>query len=133
MIHCTATPQYTTVESIRNYWKYTLGWANPGYHFIVDALGEVTVLLPITEVANGVKGHNQDSIHISYIGGVDEESRPLDNRTGSQKKVLAAVVKTLKQCFPNAEIKGHRDFEGVNKACPSFDAKEWAKELFDND
>jgi hypothetical protein len=27
--------------------------------------------------------------------------------------------------FPNAVVCGHRDFAGVSKECPSFDAKTW--------
>jgi hypothetical protein len=33
-VHCTATPQTTSIDSIKNYWKTNLGWKMPGYHFI---------------------------------------------------------------------------------------------------
>lgn len=129
VIHCTATPQTTTVTAIMNYWKYSLGWLNPGYHFIVAPEGTLINLHPISKVANGVRGHNQDSIHISYIGGVDADSKPVDNRTEAQKTTMEAIVRALSEIYPNAKIRGHRDFEGVNKACPSFDVQEWIESL----
>ena len=122
-VHCTATPQTATVSSIQNYWKNVLKWKMPGYHFIIKPDGEVVQLLEIEKVSNGVKGFNSVSINISYIGGVDSQNKPIDNRTEAQKKALLDLLKKLKKQFPKAIIQGHRDFPGVKKACPSFDAK----------
>jgi len=123
VIHCTATPQRATIQSIRNYWKFTLGWRSPGYHYIVLPSGIIEQLATHNEICNGVKGYNSSSIHISYIGGVDNKNRPLDNRTDLQKVAILSKLKHLKWMYPGAQILGHRDFPGVKKACPSFDAK----------
>ena len=123
-VHCTATPQTATVSSIQNYWKNVLKWKMPGYHFIIKPDGEVVQLLEIEKVSNGVKGFNSVSINISYIGGVDSQNKPIDNRTEAQKKALLDLLKKLKKQFPKAVIQGHRDFPEVKKACPSFNAKE---------
>ena len=128
-VHCTATPQTATVSSIQNYWKNVLKWKMPGYHFIIKPDGEVVQLLEIEKVSNGVKGFNSVSINISYIGGVDSQNKPIDNRTENQKKALLNLLKKLKKQFPKAIIQGHRDFPDVKKACPSFDAKEEYKNL----
>lgn len=122
-VHCTATPQTTSISSISNYWKTTLGWKMPGYHFIIKPDGEIVELLDISKVSNGVQGYNSETINICYIGGVDKNTKPLDNRTDAQKQALRSKLKQLKKQFPNAKIQGHRDFKGVKKACPSFDAK----------
>lgn len=122
VVHCTATPQTTTVSAIQNYWRRNLGWKNPGYHFIILADGSYRQLQPIEKPANGVKGFNKGSIHIAYIGGVDAANRPADNRTPAQKRTLFKLLKELKAQFPRAVVLGHRDFRGVTKACPSFDA-----------
>ena len=129
VLHCTATPQNTTISSIQNYWRKVLGWRNPGYHFIIKADGEAVQLLPINEVANGVKGYNSESIHISYIGGVDPSGKPRDTRTVQQEATTLALLHDLKKKYPNAQIKGHRDFPGVNKACPSFEVATWLKKV----
>ncbi|MGV4413868.1 N-acetylmuramoyl-L-alanine amidase [Chryseobacterium sp. T1] len=122
-VHCTATPQTTSISSISNYWKTSLKWRMPGYHFIVNPDGEIVQLLPIEQVSNGVGGLNSQIINISYIGGIDKNGKPIDNRTDAQKKALLAKLKELKKHFPKAIIQGHRDFPNVKKACPSFNAK----------
>jgi N-acetylmuramoyl-L-alanine amidase len=129
VLHCTATPQNTTIESIKNYWKNTLHWKSPGYHYMIKADGEVVNTLPIEQISNGVAGYNTPSIHISYIGGVDAKNQPLDNRTEAQKLSQIKLLRELKKKFPNAEIKGHRDFTNVKKDCPSFDVKTWLKQI----
>lgn len=122
VVHCTATPQTTTVQSIQRYWKDNLKWKSPGYHFLIEANGTVHNLQPINLPSNGVAGHNANSIHISYIGGVNGQ-RAVDNRTEAQKREILRLLTDLKKQFPNAKIQGHRDFPRVAKACPSFDAK----------
>jgi N-acetylmuramoyl-L-alanine amidase len=127
VLHCTATPQTTTVASIERYWAKNLGWKSPGYHYIIQPDGIIVHLLPIDAVANGVRGYNSVSIHISYIGGVDAKNAPIDNRTPMQIAAQVHLLRELKAKFPDAEIKGHRDFPGVAKACPSFEVSEFIK------
>lgn len=129
VLHCTATPQTTTIKSIQNYWKNSLGWKSPGYHHIIKPDGEVVDLLSIDKPSNGVAGHNMNSIHISYIGGVDAKGKAVDNRTQEQINAQVALLKKYKGMFPGALICGHRDFLGVKKECPSFDVKSWLQTI----
>lgn len=122
VIHCTATPQTTTIDSIQRYWRNVLKWRNPGYHKIVEPSGKVVELLGDEGVSNGVAGYNSQSINISYIGGVDAAGKPIDNRTEAQKEALWDLVIHYKTKYPNAKVLGHRDFPKVAKACPCFDA-----------
>lgn len=128
-LHCTATPQTTTVESIQRFWRAPKpkgnGWTKPGYHHIIKPDGTVVDLLPIDQISNGVAGHNANSIHISYIGGIDGKGNAIDNRTPSQIQAQIELLKKYKAMFPNAVILGHRDFPNVQKKCPSFDVKAW--------
>lgn len=120
VVHCTATGHSTRIESIQRYWRDTLGWKNPGYHYAIEANGNVVQLQDVTRTANGVAGHNANAIHVSYIGGQFS-----DDRTDAQKQQLRQLLRELKRQFPNAKIQGHRDFlkPGINwKACPQFDA-----------
>lgn len=125
VLHCTATPQTASIEGIKKYWAETLGWKSPGYHWIIKPSGLAVQLLPIEQVSNGVAGHNKDSIHISYIGGIDKKGHALDNRTAKQIETQIALITRLREQFPLTAIKGHRDFPGVTKECPSFDVKSW--------
>jgi len=127
VLHCTATPQTATVENIQRYWRQELKWKAPGYHHLIQPGGQAIRLAPDEVVTNGVAGHNRNSIHISYIGGVDQWNKPTDNRTAEQLLTMTNLVKYYKGLYPNAIVLGHRDFPGVAKACPSFDVKNWLK------
>lgn len=124
VIHCTATPQSTTVAAIKRYWREVLKWNNPGYHIIVKPDGSYERLAEDTKICNGVAGHNANAIHISYIGGVDGAGKAVDNRTTAQKSTLTTLVRTFKNKYPSASVLGHRDFPGVKKSCPCFNARE---------
>lgn len=123
VVHCTATQPETSIASIENYWHNVLSWKNNGYHYIIDKNGNYCKLTPLDKIANGVRGYNQNSIHIAYIGGIDKNGKPKDTRTEPQKQTILKLLKELRVKFPNAKIQGHRDFPNVKKACPSFDAK----------
>jgi N-acetylmuramoyl-L-alanine amidase len=124
-LHCTATPQNTSVMAIQRYWKDSLKWKSPGYHLLIESNGTINRLMDFNGVANGVKGFNKESIHISYIGGVDKNGRPVDNRTAAQKEAILKCIKEVIEWSDNKclIIQGHRDFPNANKACPCFDAK----------
>lgn len=128
ILHCTATPQTAKVESIQRYWRDQLKWKSPGYHWLIDANGVAHRLAQDTQVCNGVAGHNSTAIHISYIGGVDETGKPIDNRTEKQRGVMLELVKLYMSKYPGAAVKGHNDFTNM-KACPSFKVAAWLKEV----
>lgn len=123
VIHCTATQPEAKVSAILNYWK-SIGWKRPGYHILIDEFGGVHKLSPFDQFTNGVKGFNMESVHISYIGGIDRSGKPKDTRTEAQKKaIIESIREVLKWANKPLIIQGHKDFPNVNKACPSFDAK----------
>lgn len=131
VVHCTATSQETKIQSIIDYWKKVLRWKNNGYHYIIDKNGNCSKITPLDKIANGVKGYNQYCIHISYIGGIDSKGKAVDNRTIAQKESLLYYLRDLKRKFPKAKILGHREFAGVKKECPCFNASEEYSEIFD--
>lgn len=135
VFHCTATSQNTTVAQLKKEFRRR-GWKAPGYHYVVSPNGATSCLLPENKVANGVRGHNAESIHVAYIGGISMKTgKPVDNRTLGQKHALRVWAKFLKEKYPAAEVVGHRDLspdlngDGVIspnewvKVCPCFDAK----------
>ncbi len=126
VIHCTATPQNTTIESIKRYWKEQRGWGDTaGYHYIIEADGEVTQLLDEAKNSNGVYKHNSECINIAYIGGIDKNGKPKDTRSRRQEDAMFNLIVDLTERYMGAEPLGHRDFPNVAKACPSFDVKTW--------
>ena len=133
-VHCTASSQHTTIKELQQEFRRK-GWKNPGYHYVVAADGAITQLLDNEKVSNGVKGFNSVSVNVAYIGGIDTNAKPIDNRTDEQKASLRSLLKLLHKTYPTAVIQGHRDFSpDLNhdgritsneyiKACPCFDAK----------
>lgn len=133
-VHCTAGSQHTTIKELQQEFKRK-GWKNPGYHYVVAADGTITQLLDEDKVSNGVKGYNSVLINVAYIGGIDTEGKPIDNRTDAQKASLMALLGMLHKKYPTSTIQGHRDFSPDRnrngriepseyiKACPCFDAK----------
>ena len=161
VIHCSAG--FGNVESIQNFWKNTLKWKSKGYHFIIDTDGIIYYLFSNSEkngyttdesklnlelITNGVMSFNSSTIHITYIGGVENigtDKKPIwkgkDTRTDVQKqsieKCIQKAIKWLKDngkdITKNLGIVGHRDFSpdkdknGVIasweriKECPCFD------------
>lgn len=126
VIHCTASSPDATLADLQAYWR-SIGWRRPGYHRLVMRDGTVEALADYAQLTNGVAGHNADSIHIAYLGGIDAKLKPRDTRTGPQRETLARLIKEARALFPQARILGHRDFPGVAKACPSFDVTTWLK------
>lgn len=58
-------------------------WKDPGYHYIIKPDGEIVPLQPESKPSNGVAGYNSTSINVCYVGGVDKQGRPVDNRTAA--------------------------------------------------
>ena len=127
VIHCTASSPDAKISDIQTYWKNNLGWNNPGYHYIIKRDGEIVKMQNESQIANGVRGFNNECIHISYIGGIDKKGNPVDNRSTAQVHAMFDKIVELTEKYPQAEVKGHRDFPDVHKACPCFDVKEWLR------
>jgi len=126
VIHCTATPEGrdVTAKDVDRMHRQR-GFNGIGYHFIVRLDGTVEPGRPVDAIGAHVEGQNSTSIGISYVGGVDANDIKLakDTRTDAQKRALRALLLDLVSKYPDVEILGHRDFPGVKKACPCFDAK----------
>ena len=144
-VHCTASWQATTTEqTLRDEFRKN-GWRNPGYHFVVKPDGNIIQMLDEGYIANGVKNYNKNSIHVAWVGGIQQEAQSkweskapkivsVDNRTIEQKAALFDILTKLKLKYRDAIILGHRDISpdlnhnGVVdpweriKECPCFDA-----------
>jgi N-acetyl-anhydromuramyl-L-alanine amidase AmpD len=134
-VHCTAGNQSMTPQELLDFFYKKKKWSRPGYHYVVDAKGDITNIWPESKYSNGVKNHNSNSINIAWIGGVDKaHPKGIDNRTDDQKRSLRHLLKELRKKYPTAKIMGHRDtspdknhngiidpWERI-KDCPCFDA-----------
>lgn len=147
VIHCTAGHQ--PADKVQDYFlrpksQGGRGWKTGGYHVIIEKDGEGKVMYSFNKVTNGVKGFNDECIHISYVGGVDPDDvyKAVDTRTPEQKRAIQYWIKRAidwlsyngKDITKDLMVLGHRDFSpdqnknGIIepyeriKECPSLDA-----------
>lgn len=129
IVHCSATPSTMDVgaEEIDT-WHRNRGWRGIGYHYVIRRDGEIEDGRPLDEVGAHARGYNANSIGICYIGGVDENLDPQDNRTEEQKAAMFDLIASLQVVFGKCRVLGHCDLPKVTKACPSFNVKKWLDE-----
>lgn len=128
VVHCSATkPDMDIGVTEIDHWHKRRGWLGIGYHAVIRRDGTLEWGRHPSESGAHAKGHNKNSIAICLIGGVDENNDPEDNFTQSQMQSLEAILDVYQRAYPDADIVGHRDLS--DKACPSFDVKEWLNQM----
>ena len=127
IVHCSATQEGRDFDAAEiNRWHLKRGWNGIGYHYVVLLDGTIEYGRSIYKQGAHVKGENEGSIGICYIGGVESECGSngkwiaKDTRTPEQKESLLLLLKTLKKMHTSATIHGHNEFAA--KSCPCFDA-----------
>ena len=118
-------------------WHKQQGWSDIGYHYVIYRNGDVVCGRDVDIIGAhcAAGGHNQHSIGICYIGGVENKKgvpmakqKAKDTRTEQQKLSLLSLLMDLRKLYPSSHIFGHHDFE-KKKDCPSFDAMNEYKKL----
>jgi N-acetylmuramoyl-L-alanine amidase len=128
-VHCTAGWANETIPALIKGFRDN-GWKNNGYHIVVDGVGKSHLITPLNNIANGVAGHNSQSIHVSYMGGIVRNGRKIlagDTRTNEQKAELTRVLTQLKKLHPTAMILGHRDLSPDLDKDGVVEPNEWVK------
>lgn len=122
-IHCAATPRGRDVKApaIVKIGMDRFGQAS--YHHVIELDGTTVRTLRDDQRGAHTGGHNTGNIGICYVGGVENNKAmtPADTRTDAQKVALRKVVADYRATYPGIVVRGHRDWPGVSKACPSFD------------
>lgn len=121
-IHCAATPEGRDVKAATvSQWDIAK-FGQVSYHHVIELDGTTVRTLRDDQRGAHTGGANTGNIGVCYIGGVDRQNKhPKDTRTEAQKAALRVIVAEYKARFPNIVVRGHRDWPGVAKACPSFD------------
>lgn len=124
IVHCAATKPSMDVgvREIRQ-WHKERGFLDIGYHFVIRRNGTIEDGRDVNQVGAHTVGQNETSVGVCLVGGVDDKLQPQANFTQQQMTTLRKLLSDLKVLFPQAVVKGHRDFAA--KACPSFDVKRW--------
>ncbi len=125
IVHCSATPEgrHNDARDIHS-WHLKRGWAGIGYHYVMLLSGEIQYGRNVNYSGAHAKGYNKYTIGVCLIGGTDQKLVAKENSfTGDQFVFLESFLIKLHKLYPDAEITGHRNLPGVNKACPCFDVK----------
>lgn len=130
VVHCSATQAKADIGAADiDRWHRGQGWQCIGYHFVIRRNGTIEEGREEDKIGSHVQNHNADSIGICMVGGVADDGKTAENNfTQEQFASLKQLVARLKTKYPRAVVQGHRDFPNVNKSCPSFEVKDWAKE-----
>lgn len=143
VLHCTATPQgrEVTSDEIRKWHtspvsKGGRGWKQVGYTDMIHTDGRIERLVKNNEdanvdaweITNGAVGYNPVSRHVVYVGGLSTDGKTAkDTRTPAQLRAMENYVKDFHARFPSVKIIGHNQV--ADKACPSFDVKQWLRSI----
>ena len=123
VIHCSATNRSTTtVKSMRDYHVNVNGWADIGYHKVIDIAGKVHQGRPDHIPGAHEPFYNKHSLGICLIGNFDVD---VLSEEDPQFKALVQVCATLakRHGIDPENIVGHRDAwlsRGLKpkKSCP---------------
>ena len=135
-IHCTATPSdwrpdntsAERVQAIRQMHIKERGWADIGYHWLIDRDGTVLPGRKETVIGAHVAGHNAGTIGISLFGGLTSKPHDpfLKNFTNRQQVALVDLIDDIMARTAIEWIKGHNQVD-AGKACPGFWVPDWLK------
>jgi len=118
-IHCSATKNglNISVDAIRKYHVEQRGFSDIGYHYVIDAYGNVHSGRSIVKQGAHVEGHNENNLGIC-IPGTDHFSSIVWN-------ALYSLIKAcqIKWDIPENQIFCHNEFDSAikqGKTCPGF-------------
>lgn len=135
IVHCAATrPNWMdskTVEQkrdeIRRWHVDDNGWADIGYHYVIDRDGQTAKGRPLENAGAHTQGRNANSIGVCLIGGHGSAvNDPFsDHFTEEQDQALRVLIDSLQTRFPSIKkVSGHNDYTAA-KACPGFKVGRW--------
>lgn len=131
IIHCSATREGQDIKAKTiKQWHLQRGFADIGYHYIIDLDGTIEKGRDESLVGAHCIGKNAISIGICYVGGCDKNLKPKDTRTDAQKKAMKTLVHQLMEKYniPLNSVYGHYQFCSY-KECPSVKIEQLREDL----
>lgn len=129
VIHCADTkPSMDIGAKEIDRWHRARGWLKIGYHYVIRRDGTLETGRNEDEVGAHVEGFNTHSIGICMVGGMTEDGKGAENNfTDQQWGCLHSLLESLRDKYPQAEIKGHYQLN-PGKQCPVFDVPKYLKD-----
>src|SRR2546427_820264 len=114
VLHHSAGPADQTPESIARFHIETRGWSGIAYNYLIYEDGRIFAARPLDVVPACVKGHNEESLCICFVG--DFSTRP-----PSPPAIAAGVWLThlLRNAYTQiVGVRGHREMPDQATPCP---------------
>lgn len=110
------------VRSAQDYHINTNGWADIGYHYLIDRAGNIYAGADPTRIGTHVGGQNTGKLGISLIGNFETGPKYAGEPLGSaQKNAAALLIRHLSKkhniALSTSDIKGH-DHYARGRICP---------------
>lgn len=113
VVHHTARPLTDGPPEIQRLHMDQKGYADIGYHFIIDENGQIYEGRSINVRGAHTGGHNTGTVGAAFMGNF-EEMTPTDAQIESFKN----LARGLKNDFKITHLAGHRDFQPGVTVCP---------------
>lgn len=113
IIHHTAADSSLGVEAIARKHVEDLGWPGIGYHFVVDAAGQIYQTNNLTTVSFHARHANPTTVGIALSGNFDE-SVPTEEQLESAGRLCSFLLRELS--LPLRNVRGHKAL--VSTDCP---------------
>ena len=118
VVHCSDTPDNNDIGAIEIHKMHIgFGWEGVGYHKIIRRNGHVENGRPEFWIGAHVYGINHLSLGVCLIGR--------NKFSGDQFLSLENILRTWKDKYPNAVIKGHCEVIKTDKTCPNFNIRDF--------
>lgn len=118
VIHHSASPRTTTAEQIKE-WHLARGWADIGYHFVIEGNGFLRHGRLLPQQGAHASSNNHDSIGVCIVG---DNTKPEDTWTPAQLQAADKLFEALNVLWPGLRYHGHRDLVGTE--CPGVEVRD---------
>lgn len=113
MVHHSALPLSDGPREIQELHMQNKGYADVGYHFLIDENGIIYEGRPINVRGAHTGGFNTGAVGVVLLGNF-EEIEP----TQSQLSSLTELNRYLKTAYQITHLAGHQDFQPGETLCP---------------
>ena len=113
VIHHSALPLSDGPREIQIKHMHDKGYADIGYHFVIDAAGLIYEGRSLGVRGAHTGGHNTGTVGVCLMGNFEDAAPP-----GVQAASAQALAQALKDHYALTHLAGHRDFQPDETVCP---------------
>lgn len=113
VVHHSGLEFYHGPQAIQRLHMRQRGWADIGYHFLIDGLGQLYEGRSLNIRGAHTGGFNTGSVGVCLLGNFD-----VVEPAAAQLETLRALARQLRDAYTMTHLAGHRDFQPEATSCP---------------